>query len=109
MTLLEYKSFNASKTGDVKNYEVQKFLDRLLPKHIQESLNSAHENIGETYKNVTLLFADIVGFTEYSSTKKPHEVVTMLAELFMDFDKVCLRKKLYKMYTIGDCYVALGF
>ena len=38
----------------------------------------------------------------------PSEVVTMLAELFMDFDKVCLRKKLYKLYTIGDCYVALG-
>ena len=56
-----------------------------------------------------MLFADICGFTAFSSGKKPAEVVRMLSELFMDFDKECDNMGLFKLYTIGDCYVVLGF
>lgn len=33
----------------------------------------------------------------------------MLRNLFTDFDKLCLKHKVFKLYTIGDCYVVLGF
>jgi class 3 adenylate cyclase len=36
-------------------------------------------------------------------------VVEMLSRLFTAFDKECLRLNLYKIYTIGDCYVVMGF
>ena len=58
---------------------------------------------------MTLLFADIVGFTQYSSDKSPTEVVEMLSKLFTSFDKECNKLNLYKVYTIGDCYVVMSF
>ena len=56
-----------------------------------------------------MMFADIKGFTEFSSGVEAKEVVTMLSELFTRFDKMCLKYSVYKVYTIGDCYVAFGF
>lgn len=67
------------------------------------------EAVGETAENVTLLFADIVGFTSYSSTRQPKEVVNMLSKLFTGFDMECNDLNLYKVYTIGDCYVVMSF
>lgn len=55
------------------------------------------------------MFADIVGFTEYSAGKRPRQVVEMLSRLFTNFDKECDRLNLFKIYTIGDCYVVMGF
>ena len=69
----------------------------------------ALEAVGETAENVTLLFADIVGFTSYSSTRQPTEVVDMLSRLFTAFDQECSELNLYKVYTIGDCYVVMSF
>jgi len=63
----------------------------------------------DIFKNVTLLFADIVNFTKYSSSVTPNDVLKMLRELFNEFDKMCLKHQVYKVYTIGDCYVVLGF
>lgn len=72
---------------------------------------SVTNKIGLTdfFENVTLLFADIAGFTKYSSSVRPEDVVTMLRGLFIEFDKKCLVHKVYKVYTIGDCYVVMGF
>ena len=63
----------------------------------------------DRFSNVTLLFADIAGFTKYSSSVSPEQVVTMLRNLFTEFDKMCMKHKVYKVYTIVDCYVVLGF
>lgn len=63
----------------------------------------------ETYSDVTILFADIVGFTAYSAQNAARQVVEMLSKLFTEFDKECNRLNLFKLYTIGDCYVVMGF
>jgi len=55
-----------------------------------------------------MLFADISGFTDYSSRVTPEKVMDMLKNLFVEFDKLCLELNTYKLYTIGDCYVAIG-
>ena len=62
-------------------------------------------NRSETYSDVTILFADICGYTAYSAGKAGRQVVEMLSRLFTDFDKECNRLNLFKLYTIGDCYV----
>lgn len=43
----------------------------------------------DEFNDVTMLFADIKGFTEYSHTQKPEGVVNMLRNLFTEFDKKC--------------------
>lgn len=62
----------------------------------------------EEHDDVTLLFADIAGFTTYSSITDPIIVVNMLRKLFTEFDDACLAQGVYKLYTIGDCYVCFG-
>jgi class 3 adenylate cyclase len=67
------------------------------------------EDLTDVMEDATLLFADIAGFTKFSSSVEAEEVVKMLSELFTEFDQMCVKLKVYKVYTIGDCYVALGF
>ena len=66
-------------------------------------------DLTDEFDDVTLLFADISGFTKYSSSVSAEQVVNMLRSLFTEFDKCCLKFKVYKVYTIGDCYVVMGF
>jgi class 3 adenylate cyclase len=104
----EIASFNNFNLGASTSAKIEDFVDRLLPKHVRESVG-ALEVVGETADNVTLLFADIVGFTSYSSDRTPEQVVEMLSKLFTAFDKECNKMNLYKVYTIGDCYVVMSF
>lgn len=65
--------------------------------------------MSDEFEDVTILYADIKGFTDYSASVEAKDVVTMLSALFTRFDKVCHKYSLYKVYTIGDCYVAISF
>ena len=58
--------------------------------------------------NVTLLYADIKGFTAFSNSREPEKVVDMLSSIFSQFDDSCQKHNVFKLYTIGDCYVVLG-
>lgn len=71
-------------------------------------MNNQKVNLSDHFSSVTFLFADIAGFTAYSSSVKPCSVVSMLRLLFTEFDKHCLHHNVFKVYTIGDCYVAMG-
>lgn len=52
----------------------------------------------------------MVGFTDFSrSVSDPREVVTLLQKLFSRFDQLCEVQKVYKVHTIGDCYVIMGY
>ena len=56
------------------------------------------------------MYADIKGFTAYSDKHKdnPRKVVMMLSQLFTQFDKETVQFNVYKVCTIGDCYVVMG-
>lgn len=62
----------------------------------------------DNFENVTILFADIVNFTAFSNSVTPSQVFTLLREVFTEFDKLCMEFQVYKLYTIGDCYVAMS-
>lgn len=52
----------------------------------------------------------MVGFTAFSkNVKDPKEVVELLSKLFSRFDNLCEDNKVYKVHTIGDCYVIMGY
>ena len=57
---------------------------------------------------MTILFADIVSFTNYSNQADKKEVFQLLRILFTEFDKLCLENNVFKLYTIGDCYVVMS-
>lgn len=58
--------------------------------------------------NVSILFADIVGFTRMSSNKGAEELVNILNDLFEKFDELCLVHGCEKISTLGDCYYCVS-
>lgn len=62
--------------------------------------------IAESYKEVTIIFADLVGFTTMSSKIKASELIHLLNGLFSKWDRICAKYKVEKIKTIGDCYMA---
>eukprot|EP00198_Chlamydomonas_reinhardtii_P007614 XP_001696951.1 guanylate cyclase [Chlamydomonas reinhardtii] len=58
------------------------------------------------HSGVTVLFADIVQFTPMSQLLEPHQVMIMLHELFSRYDAMLEKHHVYKVETIGDCYMA---
>lgn len=58
--------------------------------------------------NVSILFADIVGFTKMSSTKTAEQLVEILNDLFERFDDLCLSSGCEKISTLGDCYYCVS-
>ncbi|CAD8100728.1 unnamed protein product [Paramecium sonneborni] len=103
--------FNQKIIFKTQQQKESQLLQYLLPKHIlNKFLDDRIGNVGicDKIDNLTILFADIAGFTEYSSKVKPEEVLVMLKNLFVEFDRKCCDLNVYKLYTIGDCYVAIG-
>jgi Adenylate and Guanylate cyclase catalytic domain len=68
---------------------------------------SNQTQVAELFANCTVLFADISGFTAWSSTREPELVFVLLQTVFFGFDTIAKRRKVFKVETIGDCYVAV--
>jgi class 3 adenylate cyclase len=64
--------------------------------------------IADLFPNTTIMFADIVGFTAWSATREPTHVFLLLETLYASFDEIAVKKRVYKVETIGDCYVAVA-
>ena len=60
------------------------------------------DTIADLFPSCTVLFADIAGFTAWSSTREPSQVFTLLQNLYQAFDKVAARRRVFKVETIGD-------
>ena len=54
------------------------------------------------------MFADIVGFTAWSSTREPTQVFFLLESIYNSFDKIARKMSVFKVETIGDSYVAVA-
>ncbi|GKY95689.1 hypothetical protein MPSEU_000529800 [Mayamaea pseudoterrestris] len=63
--------------------------------------------IADLYLNCTVLFADIAGFTAWSSTREPAQVFVLLETIYSAFDEIAKQRGVFKIETIGDCYVAV--
>eukprot|EP01006_Ploeotia_vitrea_P027539 TRINITY_DN60332_c0_g1_i1.p1 TRINITY_DN60332_c0_g1~~TRINITY_DN60332_c0_g1_i1.p1 ORF type:complete len:716 (+),score=41.77 TRINITY_DN60332_c0_g1_i1:64-2211(+) len=65
--------------------------------------------IADHYLNVPVMFADLVGFTAYSKTVSPHQLVKHLNTIVELLDDTCTSVGVMKIKTIGDCYMCAGF
>jgi class 3 adenylate cyclase len=87
----------------------ERLLLNILPAPISARLKGSDKLIADSFAEVTVLFADIVGFTELSQALSPERLVEMLNHIFAAFDDLAERLHLEKIKTIGDCYmVAAG-
>ncbi len=60
--------------------------------------------IADLFPNTTVMFADIAGFTAWSSVREPSQVFTLLETVYRAFDLIAKRRRVFKVETIGDCY-----
>jgi adenylate cyclase len=86
----------------------ERLLLNILPQSIAERLKHSHKPIAEQFDDVSVLFADIVGFTKLAARITPTELVGMLNEVFSLFDDLAERYGLEKIKTIGDSYMVAG-
>lgn len=91
-----------------ERHHSEKLLHNILPAIIAERLQKGESMIAETFPEVTVLFADIVGFTNLAAQLGPREIVSMLNDVFGRFDELVVEYRLEKIKTIGDCYMVVG-
>ncbi len=90
-----------------KNRENELLLLNVLPAPIANRLRGGEEGIADGFAEVTVAFADLVGFTELTSDMPAGEVVTLLNKLFTRFDAAALDLGIEKIKTVGDAYMAV--
>lgn len=94
---------------DIEIKRTNDLLNNLVPPPVLQGIKNDQKVVDEL-EDATLLFTDMVDFTKFSnSVKDPREVVKLLSELFTRFDQLCVKNKVYKVHTIGDCYVIMGY
>lgn len=90
-----------------KNRENEELLLNVLPGPIANRLRGGEKGIADGFAEVTVAFADLVGFTAMSSEMPPAEVVTLLNGLFSRFDEAARELGIEKIKTVGDAYMAV--
>lgn len=80
----------------------------IFPESIAGQLRNSRQSVADSFDHVTILFADIVGFTQYAGNMSPGELVAMLDEIFSEFDALVDKYGIEKIKTIGDSYMAVG-
>lgn len=86
----------------------ERLLLNILPPSIAQKLKDGQSNIADGFAAATILFADLVNFTQLAEQVPPAELVAMLNEIFSSFDRLTERYGLEKIKTIGDAYMVVG-
>jgi len=86
----------------------ENILLNILPEQIAERLKKREHPIADYFENASILFIDMAGFTLFADARDPKEVVSVLNQIFTNFDKLADKHGLEKIKTIGDCYMAVS-
>lgn len=98
--------FKLAKLAERDREVLDSLMQRVFPESIGRELKTKGSNLARSYKNVTLLMADIANFTKITTTFEPKQLVTLLHELFHRFDRLADQHGVEKIKTIGDAYMA---
>jgi len=85
-----------------------RLLLNVLPKAVADRLKQGERTIVDSFREATVVFADLVGFTSFSANTAPSRTVQLLNDLFSGFDKLAETYQLEKIKTIGDSYMVVG-
>jgi adenylate cyclase len=86
----------------------ERLLLNVLPQAIADRLKRGEGLIADRYEHVTVLFADLVGFTPRAERLPPERVVELLDRLFSTFDRLSDERGLEKIKTVGDAYMVVA-
>jgi len=92
----------------VEQEKSDKLLLNILPESIAHQLKEGESSIADGFAEATILFADLVNFTQLSQKLPPSELVALLNEIFSRFDRLTEKHGLEKIKTIGDAYMVVG-
>ncbi|MDP1983951.1 MAG: adenylate/guanylate cyclase domain-containing protein [Sulfuritalea sp.] len=98
----------AHRQVQVEQERSEKLLLNILPGSIAERLKSSDKTIADGFADVTVMFADIVNFTQVAANMSPSQVFAMLNRIFSAFDELAEQHGLEKIKTIGDAYMVAG-
>jgi class 3 adenylate cyclase len=104
--------FPTDEDGDQKSRKLEHNKSRLKSflsdgKTLEPKSTVSPSPIADLFPHCTVLFSDISGFTSWSSVREPTQVFTLLETLYSAYDKVAMRRGVFKVETIGDAYVAV--
>ncbi|KAJ8034769.1 Guanylate cyclase soluble subunit beta-2 [Holothuria leucospilota] len=92
----------------LEKQKTDSLLYSMLPEEIANDLREGRTTEAGEFNEVTILFSDIVGFTDICSRCKPMKVVHMLNAIYSKFDELTNVHNVYKVETIGDAYMVVG-
>lgn len=86
----------------------EQLLLNVLPKPIADRLKQTPEVIADSFPTVTVLFADLVGFSQLSAKLPAIDLVRLLNRIFSALDLLAQKHGLEKIKTIGDAYMVVA-
>jgi guanylate cyclase len=92
----------------VAEARVDELLTNAIPASIAARLKRGEDRIAESYPETTVLFADVEGFTAWTTKTDPERVIGLLDDLFTRFDEVAANHGIEKLKTMGDAYMAVA-
>jgi class 3 adenylate cyclase len=93
---------------EAERQKSDRLLLNVMPASISARLREGATTIADEYPSVSILFADIVGFTGLAARLSPAAVVELLGNLYAKFDDLAEERDLEKIKTVGDTYMAAG-
>jgi adenylate cyclase len=88
--------------------QADQLLLNVLPRAVAERLKLGADTIADSFEDATILFADLVNFTDLARQSSPTQLVALLNRIFSTFDQLTERYGLEKIKTIGDAYLVVG-
>jgi class 3 adenylate cyclase len=110
LVLILYLDISRAKNALAREHQrSEALLLNILPGPIAHRLKSSRDVIAETFREASVLFADIAGFTALAARFRPEELVSILNRYFSGYDELAEKYGVEKIKTIGDAYmVAAG-
>jgi class 3 adenylate cyclase/ligand-binding sensor domain-containing protein len=88
--------------------QTEQLVKRLLPQNAADEIRETGKAKSQKYEMVTVLFADIQGFTKIAEYTPPEELIRYLNKIFISFDRIIAEYNIEKIKTIGDAYMCAG-
>lgn len=100
------RNFVLRRTLDEERCGADQLLRKIMPDSIADRLKHGDQHVVEFHDEVTVLFADVVGFTKLASELEPSRLINLLETLFKAFDDLADDFGVEKIKTVGDAYMA---